>query len=145
MKNIVYVVAMVVVAFFAGLWLVICMRVMLFTPDSPGERLVLSENVITAAGFLATTVGAGTAAVLGITIKDVGGNGGGGSLAQRVNREVGKSPLLIAGILTYLVVGTLTLTVWLTNPDESPDLIGTFALGILGWAGGAFASVFKAE
>ena len=44
-----------------------------------------------------------------------------------------------------IVVGGLNLVVWLGNSDAAPDMVGTFALGALGWLAGAFASVFSAD
>lgn len=145
MTRIVNVIAMTFVGFFAALWLWINWSVWQFVPASPGDELVFSDRVLTTAGFLATTVGAGTAAVLGITIKDVAKGNGTESLAARVNTAVKTSPLLVTGILLYFFTGIVTLIVWLANPDETPDVINAFALGILGWAGGAFAAVFKAQ
>jgi len=81
-----------------------------------------------------------TAAVLGIEIQRQRGR-----LSARVNSAVASSPLLFAGVVAYIVVGGLNLVVWLGNSDAAPDMVGTFALGALGWLAGAFASVFSAD
>jgi uncharacterized membrane protein len=143
LRKIVNIIAMTVVLFFAAVWLAISWKLWRFTPTPSQTKLVLSDPVITTAGFLATTVGAGTAAVLGITISKVDGAAN-GTLSARVNNAVSDSPLLVAGILVYFFTGVVTLAVWLLNPNEAPDLTKTFALGLLGWAGGAFSGVFKA-
>jgi hypothetical protein len=140
-NKILNVIAMVFVAFFAVLWLLVDLRLWHYTPTATAKTLTLSDPVIQTAGFLAATVGAGTAAVLGITIKDAAK--GQGTVGTRVNDAVKASPLVLTGVLIYFFVGIATLAVWLCNPDEAPDLTKTFALGILGWAGGAFSAVFK--
>lgn len=142
LNKLVNIIAMTVVLFFAAVWLAISWKLWRFNPGTGQAELVLSDPVLTTAGFLATTVGAGTAAVLGITISRLG-NQDNTTLATRVNNAVASSPLLIAGVLIYFFTGVVTLAVWLLNPNEAPDLIKTFALGLLGWAGGAFSSVFK--
>ena len=137
------VIAMTFVAMFAGIWLWIAWKVARYIPTDTAKTYPMSGPLGTTAGFLAATVGAGTASVLGITIAETKGrtqNTFGARLA-----DAGKdSPLLITGILVYFFVGIAILLVWLANPNEAPDAINVFALGVLGWAGGAFTAVFKA-
>jgi hypothetical protein len=33
--------------------------------------------------------------------------------------------------------------VWIADSPTAPDFLGAFALGVLGWLAGAFASVFR--
>jgi hypothetical protein len=126
---------------FVGVWVAVVVAVIRFQPSASVPALDLSDAVVVTAGFIATAVGAGTAAVLGIAI-------------QKVQADVTK-PLLLAasdalkdkmlafGVLVYAGVGTVVLITWLARPEVSPDLMKTFALGALGWFAGAFAGVFK--
>jgi hypothetical protein len=143
MKKITTVIALTFLLGFAVLWLGIDLKLWRFTPDPAHPKLDLSTPVVSTAGLLASTVGAGTAAVLGITISKLAT--GPTSLSSKVNRAVGESPLLAFGVLLYFFVGVATLGVWLLNPDEAPQVIETFALGGLGWGVGAFSSVFQGK
>ncbi len=143
MKKVVNAIALIFILTFAGLWVVVCIRLLKFDPTPETPRLLIDQGFAVVAGFFATTVGAGTAAVLGITVKDVMASGGTGSLGARVNSAVGSSPLLVVGVLVYFVVGTFVLLAFAFKSDEAPELISTFALAAAGWAGGAFSSVFK--
>ena len=137
MDKVVNAVAGVFVALFVVVWLVVCWRLVTFTPEGSTTALGLSDAVITTAGFLATTVGAGTAAVLGIKAQEVRRR----RLAGEANAKIGR--LVVVGVLAYLVVGAIVLCVWLANSGEAPDLFKAFALGFLGWAAGAFSAVFQ--
>lgn len=147
MKSIVNIVAVAVMALFAGIWFWIDWRVWHFMPDGDAERFALSVPVITVAGFLGSTISTATAAVLGIKIGGAGWDDDGNkrSISDRVDTAVSASPVLVAGVLVYFFIGFLTLIVWLANPNEAPDLTNSFATGVLGWAVGAFSAVFKAD
>lgn len=147
MKSIVNIVAVAVMALFAGIWIWIDWRVWHFMAPGDGERFPLSVPVITVAGFLGSTISTATAAVLGIKIGGAGWDESGNkpSISERVNSAVSASPVLMTGVLVYFFVGFVTLIVWLANPNEAPDLTNSFATGVLGWAVGAFSAVFKAD
>ena len=144
MKRIVEFIALLFVGLFTIVWLVIAWRVWQFAPTTAQPRYVLSDQVKNAATLLAASVGAGTAAVLGITIQASSGDQT-RPLHVRVGQAVGASPLLVAGVVAYAVVGFVVLGVGLTNPDEMPETGAVFGTGILGWCAGAFASVFKSS
>jgi hypothetical protein len=84
-------------------------------------------------------VGAGTASVLGIEIQKVNGP----NLAVQVGRAATSTALLAFGIVLYAAVGVFVLLIWFFNSGESPDMIGAFSLGVLGWLAGGFAAVFR--
>jgi hypothetical protein len=146
-KKIINIIAVAVVLLFAGIWFWIDWRVWHFIPLYEGDKFGLSTPVITVAGFLGSTIGTATAAILGIKILGPGAGGSNinKSISDRVNNAVSDSPILLTGVLSYFFIGFLTLIVWLANPNESPDLSNSFATGILGWAVGAFSAVFKAD
>jgi hypothetical protein len=126
---------------FAVLWAILCLRVL-----ASGTKVSLSDAVVTTAGFIATTVATGTAAVLGITIKEASNNTDSNtSFAQATATQLSGSKMTVAGVMTYLVVGFAVLATWLIKGDIAPDLFKAFGLTVLGWAGGAFGSVFKAN
>lgn len=102
-----------------------------------------SDAVITTAGFLAATVGAGTASALGTTIQVALQHPG--PYSEKLAEVSKNAPLLLAGVVTYFFVGVVVLVVWLLRAEVAPDVVKTFSLGVLGWAGGAFASVFKPQ
>ena len=143
MKKVVNIIALIFVLTFSAIWLVVCVRLLKFNPTSATPRLTIDQSLAVIAGFFATTVGAGTAAVLGITVKEVMATPGGGTLAARVNTAVENSTLLITGVLVYFITGMLVLVTFAFNSKEAPEMVSTFALAAAGWAGGAFASVFK--
>jgi hypothetical protein len=140
MKIMLQLVAGAFLALFAGLWIWIAWKVWRFDSNGGTEALEFSDAIVATAGIVASAVAAGTAAVLGIEIQRRSGR-----LSARVNSAVASSPLLFAGVVAYIVVGGLNLVVWLGNSDAAPDMVGTFALGALGWLAGAFASVFSAD
>ena len=150
------VIAGTVLVLFAGIWGFICYQIL--TPftiptDAVPTRVVLSDAVVTTAGFLATTVGTATAAILGITVAQVKtGTGQGdsdqqqaGSLATQAANKVGDDKMLVFAVALYFAVGIMILVTWLIRPESSPELVQTFALSILGWAGGATTSVLKVQ
>jgi hypothetical protein len=133
--------ALMFLGIFVVVWLWIGWDLWHFTPTSNQKRLDLDDGLVTAAGFLASSVGAGPAAVLGIEIKKLTDQRRG--FAASVARAT-LSPLIFTGVLAYAVVGGVVFALWLANRSVSPDVIQAFAFGLLGWLAGAFAAVFRA-
>ncbi len=127
---------------FVAMWLWIGLKLLFFDPTDQTPILTFTEAQVTVAGFLAATVGAGTASVLGIEIQKANSDQ---SVAARVGEAATSSWLLIVGIALYAAVGVFVLAVWVFNSEVAPDMIGSFSLGILGWLAGAFAAVFRAD
>jgi hypothetical protein len=140
MQRILGILALVVLALFGGVWLWVGFKLLGFDPTDAKPKLDFTDAQVTVAGFLASAVGAGTASVLGIEIQKVAD---GNNLAAQVGKAARSSVVLTIGIVLYAGVGTFVLLVWFFNSGQSPDMIGAFALGILGWLAGAFAAVFR--
>ena len=128
---------------FVGIWVWIAVKLLRFHPTNATPQLVLSTAFATVSGALSGTVGAGTAAVLGIKIQEYKPNNP--TMAARVRAATKASPLLVAGILAYLIIGALLIYAWLAKDAASPDVVQSFAIGSLGWMGGAFVAVFAAQ
>jgi hypothetical protein len=145
MKFLLFVAATIVLGFFAGIWTWIGNEVLTFQPTEAHKTLEFSDKIVSLAGLLATTVGAATASVLGFEIKKANDGGGGrGEIAKRLNDAVLHSAFLICGVLLYMGVGVFILIVWLWySPDTTPELVGAFATGVIGWLVGAFTATFK--
>jgi hypothetical protein len=146
-KSLIGMIALTFVLLYAGVWVAIAWKLARFHA-SPGHAQVhIADAVMTTAGFLSTTVGAGTAAVLGITIAQATTAGANETrtLGKRITDSAANSTILFVGVSVYFIVGIAVLLAWLFKSSEAPDVIKTFALGILGWAGGAFSSVFRAK
>ncbi|HEY7708227.1 MAG TPA: hypothetical protein VH968_13770 [Gaiellaceae bacterium] len=142
MKNaLVSVVAFAFLVAFVAVWAWIAHDLYYFEPPDDEAVLEPRENVVEVAGFLAATVGAGTAAFLGIEIKQRPGMGFRAWFSQKTARAV----LLAAGVLAYLAIGGIVFTLWITESNPTPDFIATFSWGILGWAAGAFTAAFAAQ
>ena len=144
LKYILPLLAAAYVLLFAAVWIALAVQLASFTPTPGQPTLKIDTALLTTAGFLATSVGAGTAAVLGIEIQKVKQNSPNISLAQSGSKAVANDALLAFGVLAYAAVGLVVLLVWLFNSKESPEIIQTFGLGFLGWFAGAFAGVYKA-
>jgi hypothetical protein len=141
MKNaLVSVVALAFLVAFVGVWVWIAYDLWYFEPTEGEPVLELQDNVVEVAGFLAATVGAGTAAFLGIEIKQRPSLGLLAWFSQKTFRAI----LLCAGVLAYIVVGGIIFAIWITEADPTPDFITTFSWGVLGWAAGAFTAAFAA-
>ena len=136
------VVAVVFLAAFVAVWGWIALELWQFEPNGDVARLDLDAKVVEVAGFLAATVGAGTAAFLGIEVQKRGD-----SLTLRTwfKEQKWRARFLAAGVLAYVVIGTIVAGFWLTTPEPTPDFVATFAWGVLGWAAGAFSAVFAAK
>lgn len=140
-ETLLRILALIFLGIFAVVWLWIAQKVRHFDPTPAHPKLELEEGFVTAAGFLAASVGAGTAAVLGIEIKKLKDEGK--TLGVSVTEGM-LSPFILTGILGYAVVGVIVFFVWLANQAVSPDVIQAFSFGLLGWLAGAFAGVFRA-
>ena len=142
-------IAMSFVLFFAVVWIIICVQVLTFHPTPKMTSPSLSTPLVVVGGFLATTVGAGTAAVLGVTVGTITLPSGIAPLRQpiaaAISSALSEEALLTAGVVIYFLVGILVLATWIDVPKVSPQMIETFALGVLGWAAGSFSGVFKAQ
>jgi hypothetical protein len=136
------IVATAFLAGFVGIWIWIAVKLFQFEPTDETPKLVLSTAFATVSGVLSSTVGAGTAAVLGIEVQKI--RQGGATLRRSVGEGATASPLIIAGVCSYIVVGGLLIVAWLMNDTVSPDAVQSFAIGTLGWMAGAFVSVFAA-
>jgi len=112
-----------------------------FDPSTAVPKLEFSEAVAGVAGLVSSAVAAATAGVLGIEIQKGRAAGGTATLMAAVKA----STFLKIGVLTYLIVGLVNLLVWLGNSSVAPEMIGAFALGALGWMGGAFSAVFNSS
>jgi hypothetical protein len=135
-------VALVFLGTFVAVWMWIAYDLWQFEPSGSTEALEVDEKVVDVAGFLAATVGAGTAAFLGIEIQKRPDNM---SLKTWVSTKLARAVLLISGVVAYLAVGGVVFALWLTTTDETPDFINAFAWGILGWAAGAFSAAFAGK
>ena len=142
MTKILEIISGLVLLLFVAMWLWIAVRVLRFEPTPEAPALTFTTLQVTVAGFLASSVGAGTASILGIEIKKINDSQG-DSLVGRVNTAAKASWLLSLGILLYMLVGGFVLMVSVFVEPAVPDMVSAFALGILGWLGGAFAAVFR--
>jgi len=140
MRSILQLLSVLVLALFASIWIWIGIKLLSFHPSRQTPVLTFTEPQVTVAGFLASAVGAGTASILGIEIQKVNGQN---TLVAQVNQAATNSGLLTFGILLYAAVGIFVLMVWVFSSNASPDMVGAFSLGVLGWLGGALAAVFR--
>jgi hypothetical protein len=127
---------------FVGVWAWIAIKLFRFDPTDETPKLVLSTAFVTVSDALSSSVGAGTAAVLGVEVQKI--RSGGEGLHASVAKASTGSPLIIAGALAYLTVGTLLIVAWLVKEAAAPEAIESFAIGALGWMAGAFISIFAA-
>lgn len=129
-------------AAFVGIWIWIAIKLFRFDASVAVPQLVLSAGFATVSGALSSIVGAGTATVLGIEVQKI--KQGGIGIRQSVAQGATASPLIVLGVGAYLFVGALLMVAWLAKGNASPDVVQSFAMGSLGWMGGAFVSVFVA-
>jgi hypothetical protein len=143
------IVAGVFLAGFVGIWAWIAIKVFRFEPTTETPQLVLSASFAAVSGALSGTVAAGTAAVLGIEVqREKGGQktrNEAPSTRAAVAAAATASPLIIAGVCAYFFVGVLLIIAWLVKGDAAPDAVQSFALGSIGWMGGAFVAVFATD
>jgi hypothetical protein len=133
----------VFLAIFAVVWLVICWRVLKYMPTEVAPVVDLPERLVVTAGFVATAVGGGTAAVLGIEIQKIKSNQT-LSTASALGAALKNDRLLVTGIVVYAAIGLAVLLVWLFFGDRASEVVEAFGLSILGWFAGAFSGVFRA-
>jgi hypothetical protein len=113
--------------------------------------------LVTAAGVLATSLSSLTASALGFTIAEVrrderdaearrpAGPAAAGGAFNPSEVTARLSGRIVAAVVVYLAVGLLVLLLWLVKGTASTDLIGAFALSLLGWLIGAAGVVFQTE
>jgi hypothetical protein len=142
------IIAFVFLALFVAVWGTVLLRVGFWVPDGRTAAPPLNGALVTAAGVLATSLSSLTASALGFTIAEVRHAEG----ADRNNTLFNPSEVtarlsgrIVAAIVVYLAVGLLVLLLWLAKGTASTDLIGAFALSLLGWLIGAAGVVFQTE
>jgi uncharacterized membrane protein len=144
--NFLSLVALVLLGLFAGIWIFVGIKLLTFDPSDTSPTVTFSTAIATTAGFLAATVATVTATVLGIEVQKVRqdpADGSTPSVAKTTQDVLSDKTMLWVGALTYLLVGLFVLIVWLARSEQAADMIETFALGILGWIAGGFASLFR--
>jgi len=156
------IIAFVFLGLFVAVWGSVLLRVGLWVPDGRTAAPPLNGALVTAAGVLATSLSSLTASALGFTIAEVRrderdeedarrarapgapgtGTATGFNPAEITSRLSGR---IVAAVMVYLAVGLLVLLLWLVKGTASTDLIGAFALSLLGWLIGAAGVVFQTE
>jgi hypothetical protein len=151
------IIAFVFLGLFVAVWGSVLLRVGFWVPDGRTAAPPLNGALVTAAGVLATSLSSLTASALGFTIAEVrrdeetrrGLTAGsadaataGFNPAEVTARLSGR---IVAAVVVYLAVGLLVLLLWLVKGTASTDLIGAFALSLLGWLSGAAGVVFQTE
>ena len=153
------IIAFVFLGLFVAVWGSVLLRVGFWVPDGRTLAPPLNGALVTAAGVLATSLSSLTASALGFTIAEVrrdeseqdarrpSGPAGQGSPTVINPSDVTArlSGRIIAAIIVYLAVGLAVLLLWLAKGTASTDLIGAFALSLLGWLIGAAGVVFQTE
>ena len=152
------IIAFVFLGLFVAVWGTVLLRVGFWVPDGRTPAPPLNGALVTAAGVLATSLSSLTASALGFTIAEVRRQPGPGdsapaggharSSATMVNPSdvmASLSGRIVAAIVVYLAVGLLVLLVWLVKGTASTDLVGAFALSLLGWLIGAAGVVFQTD
>lgn len=142
-KALLPILALLVLGLFVWVWGSIAIDLLQYEPTGEKPTLELSEGRVVVGGFLASAVGAGTAAVLGIEIKKAMDSNR--AFAVSLAQGFANSLLLVAGVLVYAGIGALVLVAYVEHSDAAPDVVEAFALGALGWLGGAFTAVFKSS
>ena len=153
------IIAFVFLGLFVAVWGSVLLRVGFWVPDGRTVAPPLNGALVTAAGVLATSLSSLTASALGFTIAEVrrdeseqdarrpsGPGAPGSSTAINPSDVTARlSGRIIAAIIVYLAVGLAVLLLWLAKGTASTDLIGAFALSLLGWLIGAAGVVFQTE
>ncbi|MHC6593859.1 hypothetical protein [Arthrobacter sp. C152] len=157
------IIALVFLGLFVAVWGTVLLRVGFWVPDGRTAAPPLNGALVTAAGVLATSLSSLTASALGFTIAEVrrgepgsgdsapagapaGGRGrGSATMVSPSDVMASLSGRVVAAIVVYLAVGLLVLLLWLVKGTASTDLIGAFALSLLGWLIGAAGVVFQTE
>lgn len=157
-RHLFNIIAFVFLGLFVAVWGSVLLRVGFWVPDGRTAAPPLSGALVTAAGVLATSLSSLTASALGFTIAEVrqaegkaearrtGSATPGGTATFNPSDVTARlSGRIIAAIVVYLAVGLLVLLLWLAKGTASTDLIGAFALSLLGWLIGAAGVVFQTE
>lgn len=139
MQNLVRNLAGVFLVLFIGVWGFVIGQVW-----AASGSLQLPDGIVTVAGFLASSVGAATAAILGIEIQKIQQSGSQGGVGANVRAAAGADKMVTTGVYVYAAVGIAVLVTWLARESVSPELVKAFALGALGWFAGSFSAVFRA-
>ncbi|HJV99625.1 MAG TPA: hypothetical protein VJ617_11090 [Arthrobacter sp.] len=153
------IIAFVFLSLFVAVWGAVLLRVGFWVPDGRTVAPPLNGALVTAAGVLATSLSSLTASALGFTIAEVrrderaagdrrpaGPGAPGGAMAFNPSEVTARlSGRIVAAVVVYLAVGLLVLLLWLVKGTASTDLIGAFALSLLGWLIGAAGVVFQTE
>lgn len=152
LQKVVYVGAAIFVALFAVWWLVICGQTYWYDPSQAEPRLEVSDFVSVVAGFLATSVAAGTATVLGITIQEIREKSRSLATTEVPSRRdafrqtlTNPTTWLARGCYVYMFVGLVVLFIYAFFNKRAPEMMSTFALSALGWIAGCFSATFKAS
>lgn len=132
--------AAVFIALFVIVWVWIAVKTFRFHATASEPKLVLSTAFVSISGALAGSLAAGTAAVLGVKVQQF--KAAGVNLRGGVGTVL--SPLIVAGVLAYLVIGLLLIVAWLVKGDASPEIVQSFSLGATAWCAAAFGAVFVA-
>ncbi|HKU36282.1 MAG TPA: hypothetical protein VJP90_12095 [Paenarthrobacter sp.] len=148
-RHIFNIIAAVFLALFVLVWATVLLRVGTWVPTGAAEAPELNGALVTAAGVLATSLSSLTASALGFTISEVkrdnASAGDSGPLINPVQVATRLSGRVIFAIMVYMTMGMLVLVLWLFKGQASTDLIGAFALSLLGWLVGAAGVVFQTE
>ncbi|TLM72347.1 hypothetical protein [Pseudarthrobacter sp. NamB4] len=151
------IIAFVFLSLFVAVWGSVLLRVGFWVPDGRTAAPPLNGALVTAAGVLATSLSSLTASALGFTIAEVRQAEGADRSGRAAVAGVGTSAIspgevtarlsgrIVAAIVVYLAVGLMVLLLWLVKGTASTDLIGAFALSLLGWLIGAAGVVFQTE
>ena len=148
------IIAFVFLGLFVAVWTSVLLRVGFWIPDGRTVAPPLNGALVTAAGVLATSLSSLTASALGFTIAEVRRDeevrrdlqpGDAGVAFNPAEVTARLSPRIVAAVVVYLAVGLLVLLLWLVKGTASTDLIGAFALSLLGWLIGAAGVVFQTE
>lgn len=143
------IIAGVFLTLFVLVWAAVLLRVGTWIPTGGAAAPELNGALVTAAGVLSTSLSSLTASALGFTIAEVKRDhaSGGGSIPGVNPVEVADrlSGRVICAIMVYMTVGLLVLVLWLFKGPASTDLLGAFALSLLGWLVGAAGVVFQTE
>jgi hypothetical protein len=141
-QVVIRVLALVFLALFAWMWIKIGLKLSHFKPTPEHKTLELDNDLVSFAGFLASAVGAGTAAALGIEIQKPPNSG---RLAARAVNAAKQSKFVLIGILGYAAIGVFVLVIWINHTTEAPDVIRAFSWGVAGWLAGAFAASLRSD
>lgn len=149
------IIAAVFLGLFVAVWGAVLLRVGFWVPDGKTAAPPLNGALVTAAGVLSTSLSSLTASALGFTIAEVkrdqasasraAGSPGGGDTVNPVDVTARLSGRIVAAVMVYLAIGLLVLLLWLFKGTASTDLIGAFALSLMGWLIGAAGVVFQTE